>query len=95
MSHFQAIFTGPGVTTGSTVSVIFALYTVLVNGPCSLPERELRLTTSSCSGSMVGAPIAAVLSDRYGRRKGMFCGAVVILIGMAIAASSSTIAQVS
>ena len=43
---------------------------------------------------MVGAPFAAVLADRYGRRKGMFGGAAVILVGMAITASSSTIAQV-
>jgi len=44
-------------------------------------------------GSMVGAPFAAVLADRYGRRKGMFGGAVVILIGMAVAASSKSIPQ--
>jgi MFS family permease len=44
-------------------------------------------------GSMVGAPFAAVISDRYGRRKGMFAGAVVIIIGMVIVSSASTIAQ--
>ncbi|KAK3382656.1 general substrate transporter [Lasiosphaeria ovina] len=44
-------------------------------------------------GSMVGAPFAAVLSDRFGRRKGMFCGAIVIILGSIIIASSSTLPQ--
>jgi len=39
-------------------------------------------------GSMVGAPFAAVLSDRYGRRKAMFAGGIVIIIGMVIAATA-------
>jgi len=46
------------------------------------------------SGAMVGAPFAAVLADRYGRRKGMFGGAIVILVGMIIAATAKTIGQV-
>ncbi|RSH94246.1 hypothetical protein EHS25_004049 [Saitozyma podzolica] len=44
-------------------------------------------------GSMVGAPFAAVLSDRYGRRKGMFVGGGTIILGMIIAATSKHIAQ--
>ncbi|KAK3935843.1 general substrate transporter [Diplogelasinospora grovesii] len=44
-------------------------------------------------GSMIGAPFAAVLSDRFGRKKGMFCGGIVIILGMIIVATSSTIAQ--
>jgi len=43
---------------------------------------------------MVGAPFAAVLSDRFGRRKGMFAGAVVILVGMILTTTSKTLAQV-
>lgn len=42
---------------------------------------------------MVGAPFAAVISDRYGRRKGMFAGAVVIILGMIIVSTASTVAQ--
>jgi MFS family permease len=42
---------------------------------------------------MVGAPFAAVLSDRYGRRKGMFVGGATIILGMIIAATSKHIAQ--
>ncbi|KAI2627009.1 general substrate transporter [Hypomontagnella submonticulosa] len=44
-------------------------------------------------GAMVGAPFAAVLSDRFGRRVGMFSGAVVIIVGMIITATAMTIAQ--
>ncbi|KAK3989939.1 putative transporter [Cladorrhinum sp. PSN332] len=70
MPFFQEKFKSG--TTGSTVSVIFSLYTV---------------------GAMVGAPFAAVLSDRYGRRKGMFCGGAVIITGMIIISTSNAIAQ--
>lgn len=42
---------------------------------------------------MVGAPFAAILSDRYGRRKGMFAGGLTIILGMIIAATSRTVAQ--
>jgi MFS family permease len=42
---------------------------------------------------MVGAPFAAVLADRYGRRKGMFIGGFVIIIGMIIISTSDVLAQ--
>ncbi|KAI1380504.1 general substrate transporter [Hypoxylon crocopeplum] len=44
-------------------------------------------------GAMVGSPFAAVLSDKYGRKIGMFCGAIVIIVGMIIVSTASTIAQ--
>jgi len=44
-------------------------------------------------GSMVGAPFAAVLSDRFGRRKGMFCGGATIILGMIVAATSKAQGQ--
>lgn len=44
-------------------------------------------------GAMVGAPFAAVLSDRFGRRKGMFCGGVVIILGMIIISTAMTVPQ--
>jgi MFS family permease len=42
---------------------------------------------------MVAAPFAAILSDRFGRRKAMFLGAIVIIVGAVIVATSSTVAQ--
>ncbi|WWC85604.1 uncharacterized protein L201_000468 [Kwoniella dendrophila CBS 6074] len=44
-------------------------------------------------GAMVGAPFAAVISDKFGRRKAMFAGSCVIIIGMVIAATSKQVAQ--
>lgn len=44
---------------------------------------------------MVAAPFAAVISDRYGRRKGMFTGALIIIIGSVIATTAKHVAQVS
>ena len=60
-----------------------------------IDPRDLYLTVSLLfSGSMVGAPFAAILSDRLGRRRGMFSGAIVILLGMILAATSKSIGQV-
>ncbi|ORY62389.1 lactose permease [Pseudomassariella vexata] len=44
-------------------------------------------------GSMVGAPFAAILSDRLGRKKGMFIGGLVIIVGMILVSTASTVPQ--
>ncbi|KAK3393329.1 general substrate transporter [Podospora didyma] len=44
-------------------------------------------------GSMVGAPFAAVLSDRFGRKKGMFAGSIVIIVGMIIISTANHVPQ--
>lgn len=44
-------------------------------------------------GAMVGAPFAAVIADRYGRRKSMFAGGVIIILGMIIISTTNTLAQ--
>ncbi|KAJ5827180.1 Major facilitator superfamily domain general substrate transporter [Penicillium robsamsonii] len=44
-------------------------------------------------GSMVCTPISAIISDRLGRRKCMFIGAWVIIIGSVIITSAMTLAQ--
>jgi len=36
------------------------------------------IPATNYSGAMVGAPFAAILADRFGRRVGMFCGAVAL-----------------
>ncbi len=42
---------------------------------------------------MVASPFAAILSDRYGRRLAMFTGGWIIIVGMIIASTASTLAQ--
>ncbi|BEJ12452.1 hypothetical protein CspHIS471_0209120 [Cutaneotrichosporon sp. HIS471] len=44
-------------------------------------------------GSMVGSPFAAIISDRFGRRKAMFIGAWVIIIGMILTSTSHHVEQ--
>ncbi|KAL3480986.1 general substrate transporter [Aspergillus californicus] len=44
-------------------------------------------------GSMVATPISAVISDNFGRRKCMFAGGWVIIIGSIVIATASTLAQ--
>jgi sugar porter (SP) family MFS transporter len=47
------------------------------------------------SGSVVTTPFAALVSDKWGRRAGMTFGAVIIILGSVIAASSFSLAQVT
>lgn len=42
---------------------------------------------------MVGSPFAAIVSDRLGRRKAMFTGGWVIIVGMIIASTANALAQ--
>lgn len=42
---------------------------------------------------MVATPVSAVISDKLGRRKCMFVGAWIIIIGSIIIASGTTLAQ--
>jgi len=44
-------------------------------------------------GQMASAPLASILSDRYGRRMTMFIGSLMVIVGMIIAASGSALAQ--
>jgi MFS family permease len=42
---------------------------------------------------MVGAPFAAILADKKGRRVAMFAGAIVIIVGAILTSTASTVAQ--
>lgn len=42
---------------------------------------------------MVGAPIAAIISDKFGRKKSMAAGAAIIITGMIIISTAMTVAQ--
>jgi len=45
-------------------------------------------------GAIVCSPFAAILSDKYGRRKSMFLGGCVIILGAILAATSMSLAQI-
>jgi sugar porter (SP) family MFS transporter len=46
-------------------------------------------------GSIVTAPVGAIIADKYGRRLAMFIGAWIIILGAIIASTSSTLAQLT
>ncbi|KAJ5987430.1 hypothetical protein N7451_011795 [Penicillium sp. IBT 35674x] len=56
-------------------------------------EKVSVVTSLYTVGSMVATPISAVISDKLGRRKCMFVGACVIIIGSIIIATGMTLAQ--
>ncbi|GFZ44649.1 hypothetical protein JCM24511_02373 [Saitozyma sp. JCM 24511] len=43
-------------------------------------------------GHIVGSPIGAVISDKYGRRWTMFCGCWIVILGMVIVVASKSLA---
>ncbi|KAK3904215.1 general substrate transporter [Staphylotrichum tortipilum] len=45
-------------------------------------------------GAMVGSPFAAIIADKFGRRKSMFVGAVIIIVGMIVISTSHSMAQI-
>jgi MFS family permease len=45
------------------------------------------------SGSIVTSPVGAIISDKYGRKIGMFSGAWVIILGAIIASTANHMAQ--
>ncbi len=59
----------------------------------SLIPSNAPIVLTMCRGQIVGSPTAAIISDRFGRRIAMFCGAVLIIVGMIITATANTIAQ--
>lgn len=68
--------------------------------PIAFPKLNLSLqlfslfnSDSLASGSIVATPVSAVISDKLGRRKCMFVGAWIIIIGSIIIASGMTLAQ--
>ncbi|KAM7216126.1 General substrate transporter [Rhypophila decipiens] len=44
-------------------------------------------------GAMVGAPVAAVVSDKYGRKKSMAFGSCIIITGMIVISTAMTVPQ--
>lgn len=49
-------------------------------------------TILQISGHIVGSPIGAVISDKYGRRWTMFCGCWIVILGMVIVVASKSLA---
>lgn len=89
MKHFQNVI--PIGMTGEKVSLATAIYTVYVS-LWPIPKKAVA-DNDGFSGNMVATPVSAVLSDRLGRRKCMFVGGWVIIIGAIIATTTNGIPQ--
>ncbi|KAI7778983.1 hypothetical protein LA080_001500, partial [Diaporthe eres] len=81
---------------GSLMGAIIAMEPFQNTFDTGLTGEKIAIITSLYSvGSIVTAPAAAAISDRFGRRIAMFTGGCVIIIGAIIACTSSTIAQLT
>ncbi|KAL4799512.1 general substrate transporter [Aspergillus venezuelensis] len=79
---------------GSLMGAVLAMnhYQLTFNTGLTGPKVSV-VTSLYTVGSMVATPISAVISDKFGRRKCMFCGGWIIIIGSVIIATANTLAH--
>ncbi|KAL4790305.1 general substrate transporter [Aspergillus venezuelensis] len=83
-----------GYDTGIISAVLVYLGNDLDGRPTS--ENEKQLITSLCSGgSFVGAIIAGLTADKYGRKPAIYVGCLLFTIGAVLQGASYSIAQMS
>lgn len=82
------------LSTGIISAVLVSLGDDLNNKPASASEKEL--ITSLCSGgAFVGAIIAGLTADKYGRKIAIYAGCGLFIIGAILQAAAYTIAQMA
>lgn len=57
-------------------------------------EKEL-VTSITSGGAFIGAVVAGLCADRYGRKMGIYTGCILFIIGAIIQAASYSIAQMT
>ncbi|KAL3477094.1 general substrate transporter [Aspergillus californicus] len=83
-----------GYDTGIISAVLVYLGNDLDGKPASSSEKQL--ITSLCSGgSFVGAIIAGLTADKYGRKPAVYVGCLLFTIGAILQGASYSIAQMS
>lgn len=81
---------------GSLMGSIIAMQPFKDTFGTGMTGTPIAIITSLYSvGSIVAAPFAAAISDRWGRRIAMFSGGWVVIVGSIIACTASTIAQLT
>ncbi|KAL4772560.1 general substrate transporter [Aspergillus nidulans var. acristatus] len=83
-----------GYDTGIISAVLVYLGSDLDGRPAS--ENEKQLITSLCSGgSFVGAIIAGLTADKFGRKPAIYVGCVLFTVGAVLQGAAYSIAQMS
>ncbi|VUC32483.1 unnamed protein product [Clonostachys rosea] len=82
-----------GYETGVISAVLVTLSDDLGH-PLTTSESEL-ITSLTSGGALVGAVIAGLMADKFGRKAGIYVGCALFLIGSVIWASSFSIPQMS
>lgn len=83
-----------GYDTGVISGVLVVIGNSLNNQPLSDTDKEL-ITTLCAAGAFIGAIVAGVTADKYGRKPSTWFASVLFTIGAIVQASSYTIAQMS
>ncbi|KAL4762813.1 putative MFS lactose permease [Aspergillus foveolatus] len=79
---------------GSLMGAVFAMDHYQATFKTGMTGEKVSVVTSLYTvGSMVATPFSAVISDNFGRRKCMFAGGWVIIIGSIVIATASTLAH--
>ncbi|KAL4816214.1 general substrate transporter [Aspergillus spinulosporus] len=79
---------------GSLMGAVFAMDHYQATFKTGMTGEKVSVVTSLYTvGSMVATPFSAVISDNLGRRKCMFAGGWVIIIGSIVIATANTLAH--
>ncbi|KAL4985747.1 general substrate transporter [Aspergillus falconensis] len=79
---------------GSLMGAVFAMDHFQYTFNTGMTGQKVSVVTSLYTvGSMVATPFSAVISDNFGRRKCMFVGGWVIVIGSIVIATANTLAH--
>ncbi|KAL4737119.1 general substrate transporter [Aspergillus similis] len=79
---------------GSLMGAVFAMDHFQATFHTGMTGSKVSVVTSLYTvGSMVATPFSAVISDNFGRRKCMFAGGWVIIIGSIVIATANTLAH--
>jgi SP family myo-inositol transporter-like MFS transporter 13 len=83
-----------GYDTGVISAVLVSLGTDLDGHDLSSNEQEL-ITSLTSGGALVGAILAGLIADRFGRKPPMYLACAVFVVGSVIQAAAYSLAQMS
>lgn len=82
-----------GYDTGIISAILVYLGTDL--GSAVNPSQKELITSITSGGAFIGAVVAGLCADRYGRKMGIYNGCILFIIGAIIQAASFSIVQMT